>query len=199
MTSDSRGNWPTRGEQAPRMRPNGRWRTASARHGGHCPVIATSSCAKGKVPSGLSCQSSRQPGSPLLTPSRAKLRRTGAACCCRHMATPSAEPRPKRGLTCSDCRTRLTSPGGCRGRRVNMGAGKMTWVCYECLGDRKRKLPPQDEDSDLDDHLGQVDDDVQQQIQMGLVVRTADPTLLGVDGMQDTAQEAVEEEPSRAV
>ncbi len=62
----------------------------------------------------------------------------------------------------------------------------MTWVCYECLGDRKRKLPPQDEDSDLDDHLGQVDGDAQQQIQMGLVVRTADPTLLGVDGMQDT-------------
>ena len=62
----------------------------------------------------------------------------------------------------------------------------MTWVCYECRGHRKRKLPSQDEDSDLDDHLGQVDDDVQQQIQMGLVVRTAEPTLLGVDGMQDT-------------
>ena len=62
----------------------------------------------------------------------------------------------------------------------------MTWVCYECCGHRKRKLPSPDEDSGLDDHLGQVDDDMQQQIQMGLVVRTADPTLLGVDGMQDT-------------
>ena len=62
----------------------------------------------------------------------------------------------------------------------------MTWVCYECCGYRKRKLPPLDEDSGLDDHLGQVDDDVQQQIQMGLVVRTAEPTRLGVDGMQDT-------------
>ena len=71
-----------------------------------------------KAPSGLSCQSSRQPGSPLLTPSRANQRRTGAACCCRHMATPSAEPRPKRGLTCSDCRTRLTFSAG-RGRRPN--------------------------------------------------------------------------------
>ena len=77
-------------------------------------------------------------------------------------------------------------PGSRHGRRVNMGVGKMTWVCYECCGHRKRKLPPLDEDSGLDDHLGQVDDDVQQQIQMGLVVRTAEPTLLGVDGMQDT-------------
>ena len=62
----------------------------------------------------------------------------------------------------------------------------MTWVCHECRGHRKRKFPSQDEDSDLDDHLGQMDEDTQQQIQMGLVVRTADPTLLGVDGMQDT-------------
>ena len=77
-------------------------------------------------------------------------------------------------------------PGGRHGRCVHMRGGKRKWVCYECLGHRKRKLPPQDEDSDLDDHLGQADDDVQQQIQMGLVVRTADPTLLGVDGTQDT-------------
>ena len=31
-----------------------------------------------------------------------------------------------------------------------------------------------------------ADGDAQQEIQMGLVVRTADPTLLGVDGTQDT-------------
>ena len=79
---------------------------------GHCPAIATSSCAKGRVPSGLSCQSSRTPGLPLLTPSRANLRRIGVVCCCRHTVTPPAEPRPKRGLTCSDCRIRLTFSAG---------------------------------------------------------------------------------------
>ena len=44
-------------------------------------------------------------------------------------------------------------PGSRHGRRMNMGAGKMTWVCYECCGHRKRKLPSPDEDSGLDDHL----------------------------------------------
>ena len=77
-------------------------------------------------------------------------------------------------------------PGACRGRPVSMREGPKTWVCYECRGDRKRKHSPQDQESDPEDHTREVDGKVRQQIQIGLVVRTADPTLLGVDGMQDT-------------
>ena len=76
--------------------------------------------------------------------------------------------------------------GGHCGRLVTNTAGSKTWVCKECLNFRKRKHLPNHEDSDLENQPWRADGDAQQEIQMGLVVRTADPTLLGVDGMQDT-------------
>ena len=78
------------------------------------------------------------------------------------------------------------SSGGCRGCIVKTREGSKTWVCYDCRAGRKRKLLPRDQEPDLEDCTRQVDGDAEQQIQIGLVMRTADPTLLGVDGMQDT-------------